>query len=182
MSKRSKRAPGLSKDPEKRARQLANLKPGPPAAQRNKLGVTHGGYARVVRARLDAKVRDVYDALSQDVPVQGPGGGVPAADSPLLRLLATLLCRLEDVEQHIAMFGAFDPKTREARRVLDVEAQLRGQAADFLDRLGMSPRSRARLGLDLMRQADLASAMSEPDPERRAELMREAGLPTEEDA
>jgi hypothetical protein len=40
---------------------------------------------------------------------------------------------------------------------------------------------RARLGLDLARGIDLASAMSEPDDERRAELLRQAGVEDEGD-
>ncbi|MGH2993753.1 MAG: hypothetical protein ACRDL1_09475 [Solirubrobacterales bacterium] len=40
----------------------------------------------------------------------------------------------------------------------------------------MNPRDRAAHGLDLARRIDLASAMSEPDPDRRAELLREAGV------
>ncbi len=171
---------GLSRDPVKRERQLAALRrnaaSAPPAPKGNQRGVVHGGYARVARERLDAKARDVYDALASDAPVRGPDGDLPRYDSPLLRLLAMTLCRLEDVEQHIALYGGFDPKTREARGVLEVEAHLRREAADYLDRLGMSPRSRARLGVDLARTADLATAMSEPDPERRAALLREAGV------
>jgi hypothetical protein len=166
---------GLSKDPRKRQRSLANLKKGQRAGRPN--GRTHGGYSRVARARLEAKQLEVYDALSEDVPLKAPDGGVPAADSPLLRLLATVLCRLQDVEQHIALYGAFDQRTKEARRVLDVEARLRAEAAGYMSQLGMSPRSRAKLGLDLVRQADVAEAMSEPDPDKRADLLRQAGLP-----
>jgi len=40
----------------------------------------------------------------------------------------------------------------------------------------MTPRSRARLGLDLARTTDLATAMSESDPDRRARLLAEAGF------
>ncbi len=47
---------------------------------------------------------------------------------------------------------------------------------DQLDALGMTPRSRAKLGLDLARAADLATAMSEPDPVKRERLLREAGV------
>ena len=60
------------------------------------------------------------------------------------------------------------------------------QATRTADRLltvlGMNPRSRAALGLDLARATDLATAMSEPDPDRRAALMSEAGVPLEEGA
>jgi hypothetical protein len=44
----------------------------------------------------------------------------------------------------------------------------------------MTPRSRAKLGVDLAGVVDVATAISEPDPNRRAELMREAGLPEDE--
>jgi hypothetical protein len=50
-----------------------------------------------------------------------------------------------------------------------------------LDALGIGPAARARLGVDVARIADLATAMSEPDPERRRVLLREAGLDEEEE-
>ena len=46
----------------------------------------------------------------------------------------------------------------------------------------MTVPSHMRSGFDAARTIDLASAMSEPDDERRAELLREAGLDEEEDA
>ena len=45
----------------------------------------------------------------------------------------------------------------------------------------MSPRARAALGVDLARTVDLSTAMSEPDPDRRARLEAEAGVPLEEE-
>jgi hypothetical protein len=57
---------------------------------------------------------------------------------------------------------------------------MRREASDYLDALGMTPNSRAKLGLDLQRTVDLASAMSEPDDARRAELLREAGIEDED--
>jgi hypothetical protein len=59
---------------------------------------------------------------------------------------------------------------------------LRAEALDLAESLGMTPRSRARLGLDLSRTVDLATAMSEPDDERRAELLREAGLDDQDES
>ena len=46
----------------------------------------------------------------------------------------------------------------------------------------MTVPSHMRSGLDAARTIDLATAMSEPDDERRAELLREAGLDPEEEA
>jgi hypothetical protein len=82
---------------------------------------------------------------------------------------------LEDVGGWLDVHGVLDRRGRE-RSAARWERRLRGEALRYLDALGMTPKSRARLGLDLARTADLATAMSEPDPQRRAELLRQAGL------
>lgn len=83
--------------------------------------------------------------------------------------------------EHLAHAGWLDQRTGEPRLgVLDLERRLRGEAAGYMDRLGMSPRARAALGLDLARTAatvDAATALSERDPALRRELMKRAGLP-----
>jgi hypothetical protein len=43
--------------------------------------------------------------------------------------------------------------TEQARSALELEMRLRTQALDFAESMGMTPRSRARLGLDLGRAA-----------------------------
>ena len=53
-------------------------------------------------------------------------------------------------------FGLFDQKSGAARPALDIERRLRREAAEYLDALGMTPRSRARLGVDLTQARDLA--------------------------
>ena len=172
----------LSRDPARRAAQLANLRNAPPAPLGNRRTVRHGGTARVVAARLDEKVREVFDALALDAPLRDADGGLPAADTMQVRLLAECLCRLDDVSAYLRSFGLFDERTRQPRPALEVEQRLRREAADYLDAMGMSPRARAKLGLVLARTVDMATAMSEPDPDRRAELLRQAGVPVDEDA
>jgi hypothetical protein len=131
--------------------------------------VTHGGYARVAAGRLDAKVTGVFAALAQDAPLRDGDGGLPAADTVAVRMLAECLCRLEDVTGHLRDFGALDQETREVRPAVHVEAKLRREVADWLDALGMTPRARAALGLDLTRIIDLASLWAEADAEEAAE-------------
>ena len=58
----------LSRDPSARRVQLANLRSAPPAPVGNRRTVRHGGTAQVVTARLDEKVREVFDALAIDAP------------------------------------------------------------------------------------------------------------------
>lgn len=160
---------GLSKRPAARARQLANLTPRPPAPESgNQRARTHGGYATVARDRLEAKVLEVFDAVASDAPLRDADGELPRHDHAQVALLAECLCRLEDVSANLRDYGLFDQKTGAARPALEVERLLRREAADHLDAMGMSPRSRARLGLDVARGIDLAQAMAaDAEAERR---------------
>lgn len=152
----------LSGDRAKRGRQLANLQRGQ-APVGNRRSVTHGGYAAVARDRLDARERDVFDALSEDAPLRAGDGSLPAADAALVRLLAEVLCRLDDLAADVREHGWKDRKTGAPRPVLELEGRLRREAADYLDALGCTPRSRARLGLDVVRGFDLAAHWAAQD-------------------
>jgi hypothetical protein len=146
----------LSRDPAARTRQLGNLRNAPSAPAGNLRALRHGGYAAVVRERLEAKVLEVADALGSDLPLRDADGGVPRADAVAVRLLAENLCRLDDVSAHLRDFGLFDQATGEPRPALDLERRLRAETLDLAESLGLTPRSRAKLGLDLQRGFDLA--------------------------
>jgi hypothetical protein len=153
----------LSRDPERRRRQLANLSkrpPSPPAG--NQRARSHGAYAQVVAASLDAKVRTIFEALAADAPVR-ENGALPAADAVVVRLLAETLCRLDSVSEFLSRRGWQDDKGV-PRPAIVVETRLRDQALDLARELGMTPRSRAALGLDLVRASqalDLAKHWQE---------------------
>lgn len=160
---------------------LANLRPGAGAGDGDlQRARGHGGYAAIARERLEAKTLAIFEALAADAPLRDGAGGLPAHDAAQVALLAECLCRLEDVAANIRDFGIFEPKRSkrkgQIRPAVDLEARLRREAAGYLAELGMTPKARASLGADLARTVDLATAMSEPDPVRRAALMREAGL------
>lgn len=151
----------LSQDPEKRAKQLANLQHVPPAPRGNTRAASHGGYGKIVHAELQEKAAVIYDALSSDAPVRD-AGGLPAADAAAVRMLAEALCRLDRIAEYLDRRGWEDDKGK-PRPVLEYEARLRGHVLDLLRELGMTPASRAKLGLDLARGLDLAKAMSGGD-------------------
>jgi len=139
-------SPRQSSDPRKRERQLANLRVGPPAASGNRLALRHGGYAAIVHERLEAKALEVFDAL--------------AADVAQVRLLSEALCRLDAVSADVTSFGLLEQRGKrrgQVRPAAELEGRLRREVADHLDALGMTPKSRARLGLDLQRSFDLAT-------------------------
>jgi hypothetical protein len=151
----------LSSDPVKRERQLSNLRRGNnPAPSGNRLAVRHAGYARIARERLDAKQREVYDALAADAPVRGPDGGLPSAHAVPVRLLAEALCRLDDVSAHLRDFGVLDQRTGDPRPAAELEGRLRREALDLAEALAMTPRSAGKLGLDLARTEDVARGIA----------------------
>jgi hypothetical protein len=112
----------------------------------------------------------VYDALAADAPLRDPEGELPVPDAAMVRLLAECLCRIESIGAYLRDHGIVDPKTKQPREsVIYLEARLQNNASDYLDALGMSPRSRARLGLDLARtQFDLAKFWQESEQDGEA--------------
>lgn len=139
-----------SRDPEKRARQLANLRNAPAAPVGNQRTRRHGAYAEIAEERLEAKAREVFAALAADAPVREDDGGLPAADVAAVRLLADTLCRLDSIGEYLARRG-WEGEDGRPRPVLEYEARLRSSALDVMRELGMTPRSRAALGYDLAR-------------------------------
>jgi hypothetical protein len=154
----------LSKRKAARERQLANLRPAPPAPPGNQLRRSHGGYSEVTEQERDKRAKEVFAALAEDTPLRDPSGGLPAADTMVVHLLAKCLVRLERVERFHATFGAFDLATKAPRASVDLERRLRMEALDYAKELGMTPRSRVALGIDVQRGMDLARALAElPD-------------------
>jgi hypothetical protein len=143
---------GLSGNPDRRARQLANLRTGgaPAAPEGNRRRVTHGAYATLPHDRIDAKVQAVCDALALDAPLHS------AADGAAIRLAAEVLCRIDSVSDYLARRGIENADGQLRVVELDLERRLRAEAASHLESLGMSPRARVALGVSL------AGAASDP--------------------
>lgn len=121
----------------------------------NRRAVSHGAYAAVLADRLADKEAVIYRALSADAPLRSVEGELPKHDAVQVSLLATCLCRLDTVGEYLAEHGLMDRKGN-VRPAVDLERHLRKEAATYLDAMGMSPRSRAALGVDLSALPDLA--------------------------
>jgi hypothetical protein len=153
----------LSDDPKARANQLANLRKAPPAPKGHRRTVKHGARAQPEPRRQAAIERQICDAL----PVRAADGGPPVHDMVAVRLLAVSLCRLETVAEYVSRHGMFF-KSGRLRPAADHEQKLIERCANLADRLGMTPTSRAKLGLDLARtQVDLATLMSDATDARK---------------
>lgn len=146
----------LSRDPDKRARQLANLRPAPAPPPGNVRALRHGGRARVATLiRAGSWAERIYAELEAEAPLRDDVGGLPHHDRQAVELLAGCLARLEAVEAWLETRPALTEKG-EPWPAEEVARRLRREAAGYLDTLGMTPTSRARLGLDLTHTLDLA--------------------------
>ncbi|MDQ6776021.1 MAG: hypothetical protein M3071_07335 [Actinomycetota bacterium] len=140
-----------SRDPDRRQRQLANLKRGGTVAPAgNKHAVKHGAYARIAEAELEEKTRLLFDALAADAPVRAADGRLPAYDAVVVRMFAEVLVRRERVRIEELRHG-LETRDGRIRGVVEYGLRLDGQALDLARELGMTPAARAKLGLDLAR-------------------------------
>jgi hypothetical protein len=107
-------------------------------------------------------VREVFDAVSADVPVLAADGGLPAHDTIVVRQLAELLVRRERVRESELRHG-IEGKGGKLRGVVEFGLRLDGQILRLCEQLGMTPVSRARLGLDLVRAQSASDRMLADD-------------------
>lgn len=137
-------------------RRTEGAKPG------QQLALKHGARARVLPMRQSAKEQEIYDLLAQDVPLRD-GDQLPAADRSVVQLLAQTLCRLEDVTAWLNENGIRDGRGKMRDNPLRWESRYRNQALRMMGELGMTPRSRAKLGVDISQTFDLAKHWAAKD-------------------
>lgn len=148
----------LSRDPRARKRQLANLRKAPAAPKDNKRRMTHGAKAQPDAKRLAEIEGDICAAL----PVRDSNNEAPVHDLAAVHLLAVAVARLETVSAYVDRYGSFYKGGR-LRPAAEHEQKLIERVGSLLDRLGLTPASRARIGVDLVRTRDLAREMSGMD-------------------
>jgi len=156
----------LSPDPIKRQRQLANLRRGRTIGGGRP--ASHGAYAQIARDRLEQRESDVFDALAA---LRNADGSLPAADAVAVRLLAECLLRLDSIAAHLRDHGILDGEGN-VKPVVEVEGRLRREAADHAEALGMTPRARAKIGMDLIRAEVAAQGASEDHAARERAAAR----------
>ncbi len=106
----------------------------------------HGAYAVI---HLGPRVDTIADELREHVPAFAP------SDEVALRLLALALARLEACGPAITAAAAADPADQ--KRLRRNERSWANAARNMLGDLGMTPSSRVRLGIDLVRGTSLAA-------------------------
>jgi hypothetical protein len=127
-----------------------------PFAHGNTAQLKHGLRSELVR---DADLEEIYRALELDAPVRDADGGLPAADHYIVVLTARALLRLRRAAHHLELHGDYDEHGNLRASSVEFDRQLE-RCAKLLDRLGMSPRARAALGLDLARAASAQDSLN----------------------
>lgn len=116
-------------------------KPVAGAGPGNRRALRHGVYSE-----RDLEPRAV--ALRSDLAELVPGG--TAADEAAVTLLGWQLARIEQANTYLAEKGIMDAKGR-PRPILKMLSTWENSASRLCDQLGLTPTSRARLGVDLTR-------------------------------
>jgi hypothetical protein len=142
-------------------RSAAHLAPAPVG---NQLAVKHGAYSVL---RLAPRAREIRDELEELLPLRSP------ADAPTVDLLAMTLAQLERAFLHLGAVQSDEAEAiRDGRRVdrqtastlQRLQADARGwvgRAERLLDDLGLTPRSRVGLGLQVAQTQNALEALEE---------------------
>jgi hypothetical protein len=142
--------------------------------QGNPISLRHGGHAVIAPVEMDVVVAAIREAL----PVKHQ------ADQWIVADLADALIRLHRFRKYADEHELWQQRSKSkqymAKSVLYWESRYQDRVFRLLRELGLTPASRAKLGLDLVRSVSLAEAMSEKDPVKRKALMAAAGVPEED--
>jgi hypothetical protein len=156
----------LSDRPEARERQLANLRPAPPAPLGHTRSLRHGAHASPKTLPIEGKARLIFEQLAAETPLREGDDELPVADRVAVELLALCLCRIESIEHYLQLHGELDEKGN-LRPAAEHARRLRNEAKDHCAALGMNARARVALGMELQRASgafDLAQMLSDlPD-------------------
>jgi len=131
----------------------------------------HGAYSLL---RLAPRARDIRAELEELLPLRSP------ADAPTVDLLAMTLAQLERAMLHLGAVQADEAEAIRDRKRVDrqtgatlqrLQADTRGwvsRAERLLHALGLTPTSRAQLGLDIARTQNALEALEEHLRRKRA--------------
>jgi hypothetical protein len=92
----------------------------------------------------------LYAVICERAPLRDENGELPVADRLTAELLAILLVRLGRAGVYLDEQGEFT-RGGKVKPVAEYERRLANVARDYLESLGLTPRGRGKLGVDLAR-------------------------------
>jgi P27 family predicted phage terminase small subunit len=130
---------------------LANLRAAPPAPAGHTRSLIHGGRSELLLRDVEREVAELAAAMGDAAPVRDPDGGLPAADVIAVETAARALKRYRRLAAWLDTHGRIKEKTGNVKPAAELEIRAERQLTEALDRLGMNPMARSRLGLNLAR-------------------------------
>jgi hypothetical protein len=131
-----------------------------PFEEGNGAALRHGAYASPVK--LEGRAADIADAIRPTLPLYCE------ADEPVLRLMGLTLVR---IERAAGALEDVEDETKASALRTDLRAWI-SAARNLANDLGMTPTSRARLGLDLARTEDALEQLLAKGAQVRAQAER----------
>jgi hypothetical protein len=141
-----------------------SFRPGQPPAN-----LKHGLRSRRPGVLLGDAFAEIVGALEEAAPVRDQAGEVPVHDRLAIEAAALQLVQTRRCAAFLASHSATDERGRWRPENEGLERAL-GRLMGMLDRLGMTPAGRMRLGLDMVRGLSLAeqmAALADEDGEAR---------------
>lgn len=168
----------MSKDPAARARSMANLKTGTGARKGQQVALKNGSRAKQPVGDVEQARLDLQAALADAAPLRDSDDNLPVHDRIAVEVVAAALARYRYMHSHFERLCQNKGRLRYTliRELRRTEKQLIAE----LHELGMTPRGRAALGLDVARTAGEMQRVKTPnrDPEhlmRVSRLLYESG-------
>ena len=90
------------------------------------------------------------------------------ADQITLGLMSVCLRRIQQCEEYLDKVGSLTNAKGQVRPVVDLLVKLLKEARSYCETLGLTPSSRAKLGVDVARTFDLAAAFAEGEVKQDA--------------
>lgn len=171
MSPRKPRTGGSTRNPaslQNLGERPENLVPGRGAWNPGASPALKSGWRtrRPARVLIDPIVTELTEALAADAPVRDPDtGDVPVYDRMAVEVAAIDVLIVRRLFAYLELHDWSDPGTGALRPEVEHLGKANQRLAGKLDKLGMTPTSRARLGLDLQRTFDLAAYWQQQDRE-----------------
>lgn len=157
-----------------RERSLKNLKKPKGAQKGQQAALKNGSRARKPVGDIGAAREELRDALATAAPLRDREGNLPRADEIAVEVVAAALARYRFMQSHLERLTPFTSGNRLrftlVRELRRTEKQLLAELAE----LGMTPRGRAALGLDVARAGAEMHKVVTPkrDPEHLLALAR----------
>jgi hypothetical protein len=162
----------MSKDPAARKRSMANLKNGTGAQKGQQVALRNGSRAKLPVGDLAQAREEIQEALAAAAPLRDREGGLPIADRAAVEIVACGLSRYRYMQEYLENLTPFTSGGRLRYTLVRELRRTEKQLLAALAELGMTPKGRASLGLDLARTQEIAHVKPNREPEHLLALAR----------